>query len=112
MSDLTKRDLEILAIYDDAKTAARLAVKVLDVFDESHFGDCGFAWVKISGRSKLSKLLRLINEGSKGVLGGYLISPVQLFNTQSLEIKNKACVAFAEVLNANGIKAVIYSRYD
>jgi hypothetical protein len=81
-------------------------------------GMCGFAWINIKpARGALVAYLKSVGIGSKGYGGGWQIwcnselSPTA-GATQSIEIKEAAAHAAAEVLRKYGIEAYAQSRLD
>lgn len=106
------------AIYREACEAACSAV---DLFHAQH-GEpmyCGFGTVVIRpARGSFVKFLKDNKMGSKHWRSGYSISSYDvmrghdLCGTQSMDIKEEACEAFARVLNAYGIQAHAESRAD
>jgi hypothetical protein len=79
--------------------------------------DCGFAWVTIKparGAFINECKARNIGETKDWGGGGYYIPDSHMHNvaTQSVSVGYKAAQAFANVLNANGIKATPAYRLD
>ena len=120
--DLLKFNAEGVSPYDmwtSAKSACMLAV---DEFVEKH-GEpmyCGFANVAIHpARGRLVKYLKEVNIGSSGYRGGWRISYYDMMpkghrygHTQSMDIKEEGCNAFADALEKYGITAYMESRAD
>ena len=73
-------------------------------------GPCGFAWIIVSGNTKLARDLTKEGIGSKGYPSGVHIR-VHAFN-QSWERKVAYAKAYAQVLNENGVKASWGERLD
>jgi len=84
---------------------------------------CGFANVKIynlvHSRSKFIKFLKHQEIGSSGYKGGWRISYYDIMpkshqysHTQSMDIKEIACEAFADALKVFGLEAYMESRAD
>jgi|TARA_B100001027_G_scaffold214675_1_gene187295 hypothetical protein len=105
-------------IWQEAVLACRQAVKE---FTDKH-GEpmyCGFANVKIRpARGNFVKFLKAEGIGSNGYNGGWRISYYDMMgneqysHTQSMDIKEHGCDAFAEVLNKYGMDAHMESRAD
>ena len=106
-------------MWADAKKACLTAV---DEFVERH-GEpmyCGFANVKITpARGRLVKFLKEMGIGSNGYQGGWRISYYDMMpkdhqysHTQSMDIKEVGCDAFADALEKYGIDAFMESRAD
>ena len=81
---------------------------------------CGFANVKITpARGRLVKFLKEMGIGSNGYQGGWRISYYDMMpkghrygHTQSMDIKEEGCNAFADALEKYGIEAYMESRAD
>ena len=81
---------------------------------------CGFANVSIHpARGRLVKFLKEMEIGSNGYKGGWRISYYDMMpkghrygHTQSMDIKEEGCTAFAEALEKYGIEAHMESRAD
>jgi len=75
-------------------------------------GVCGFAWVKIRpARGEFVKWCKANKIGRPDdYAGGYLISMRQ--GNQSMQRKEAAGIAFAQVLTKHGINAYMESRMD
>jgi hypothetical protein len=105
-------------IWTEACVAAKLAV---EQFVSKH-GEpmyCGFANVKIRpARGKFVEFLKKVGVGSNAYKGGWYISYYDIMSdhkwchTQSMDIKEHGCDAFAEVLNKYGMDAHMESRAD
>ena len=115
-------------IFNDAKKSAVEAVdKFMNTWREKTGGNeydepmyCGFANVKIyPARGKFIKFLKGIGIGDNGYKGGWRISYYDIMpldhpkrSTQSMDIKEEACDAFADALEKYGIKSYMESRAD
>jgi hypothetical protein len=105
-------------IWTEACVAAKLAVEQF----VSRHGEpmyCGFANVKIRpARGKFVDFLKKVGIGSNAYRGGWYISYYDIMSdhkwchTQSMDIKEHGCDAFAEVLNKYGMDAHMESRAD
>ena len=107
-----------VTIWQEAVLACRQAVKE---FTDKH-GEpmyCGFASVKIRpARGKFISFLKAEGIGDNAWNGGWGISYYSMMqgqpysHTQSMDIKEHGCQAFAEVLEKYGMKAHMESRAD
>ena len=106
-------------IFAEAKASAESAV---DEFVEKH-GEtlyCGFANIVIRpARGRLVKFLKEMDIGSNGYGGGWRVSYYDLMpkghrygHTQSMDIKEEGCNAFADALEKYGIDCYMQSRAD
>ena len=106
-------------MWKDAKTSC---LKAVDEYVAKH-GEpmyCGFANVAIHpARGRLVKYLKEVNVGSSGYRGGWRISYYDMMpkghrygHTQSMDIKEEGCTAFAKALEKYGIEAYMESRAD
>ena len=106
-------------MFIDAKKAC---LKAVDEYVEKH-GEpmyCGFANVSIHpARGRLVKFLKEMEVGSNGYRGGWRISYYDMMpkghrygHTQSMDIKEEGCNAFADALEKYGIEAYMESRAD
>ena len=106
-------------MLSDAKKAC---LKAVDDFVAKH-GEtlyCGFANVKIvPARGRLVKFLKEMEIGSNGYKGGWRVSYYDMMpkghrygHTQSMDIKEEGCRAFADALEKYGIEAYMESRAD
>ena len=104
-------------MWADAKKAC---LKAVEDFVEKH-GEpmyCGFANVKVNpARGRFVKFLKEMNIGSNGYKGGWRISYYDMMpkehqyrGTQSMDIKEEGCNAFADALEKYGIDAYMESR--
>ena len=102
--------------------ARKIAIKTVDDF-VAKLGEpmyCGFANVSIHpARGRLVKYLKEVNIGSSGYRGGWRISYYDMMpkghrygHTQSMDIKEEGCNAFADALEKYGIEAYMESRAD
>ena len=80
---------------------------------------CGFANVKIRpARGSFVKFLKRVGIGSLGYNGGWRVSYYDMMDdhkmcgTQSMDLKEEGCQAFANVLKKYGIEAYMESRAD
>ena len=106
-------------MFIDAKKAC---LKAVDEYVAKH-GEpmyCGFANVSIHpARGRLVKFLKEMEVGSNGYRGGWRISYYDMMpkghqygHTQSMDIKEEGCSAFAKALEKYGITAYMESRAD
>jgi len=105
-------------IWTEACVAAKLAVEDF----VSRHGEplyCGFANVKIRpARGKFVTFLKRVGIGSSAYKGGWSVSYYAIMadhkwcHTQSMDIKEHGCEAFAEVLRKYGMDAYMESRAD
>ena len=80
---------------------------------------CGFANVKIRpAKGSFVKFLKKVGVGSLGYNGGWRVSYYDMMDghkmggTQSMDLKEEGCQAFANVLKKYGIDAYMESRAD
>ena len=81
---------------------------------------CGFANIVIRpARGRLVKFLKGMGIGSNGYGGGWRVSYYDLMpkghsygHTQSMDIKEEGCTAFADALKKYGIDCYMQSRAD
>ena len=102
--------------------ARKQAVKAVDEYMEGKEEPmyCGFASVRIRpARGKFVSFLKKAGVGDNGWNGGYRISYYEVMppdhkyrHTQSMDIKEVACEAFANALTKYGLKAGYESRAD
>ena len=102
--------------------AREQAVKAVDEYMEGKEEPmyCGFASVRIRpARGKFVSFLKKAGVGDNGWNGGYRISYYEVMppdhkyrHTQSMDIKEVACEAFANALTKYGLKADYESRAD
>ena len=102
--------------------ARQQAVKAVDEYmkDKEEPMYCGFANVSVRpARGKFVSFLKKAAIGDNGWNGGYRISYYQIMppdhkyrHTQSMDIKEVACDAFADALEKYGLKAYMESRAD
>ncbi len=102
--------------------AREQAVKAVDEYMEGKEEPmyCGFANVSVRpARGKFVSFLKKADIGDSGWNGGYRISYYEIMppdhkyrHTQSMDIKEVACEAFANALTKYGLKAGYESRAD
>ena len=106
-------------IWHEAKNKAVEAVdEYMKDKDEPLY--CGFASVSIHpARGKFVSFLKKQGIGDNGYRGGYRISYYDIMpkehqyrSTQSMDIKEEGCSAFAHALEKYGIEAYMESRAD
>ena len=106
-------------MLSDAKKAC---LKAVDDFVAKH-GEtlyCGFANIVIHpARGRSVKFLKGMDIGSNGYGGGWRVSYYDLMpkghkygHTQSMDIKEEGCSAFADALEKYGIECYMQSRAD
>ena len=106
-------------MFIDGKKAC---LKAVDEFVEKH-GEpmyCGFANIVIRpARGRLVKFLKDMGIGDNGYGGGWRVSYYDLMpeghrygHTQSMDIKEEGCTAFAHALEKYGIECYMQSRAD
>ena len=102
--------------------AKKACLKTVDEYVAKH-GEpmyCGFANVSIHpARGRFVKFLKEMGIGSNGYQGGWRISYYDMMpkghrygHTQSMDIKEEGCNAFADALEKYGIDAHMESRAD
>jgi len=105
--------------YLDAREQAVKAVeKYMDGKEEAMY--CGFANVSVNpARGKFVSFLKKAGVGDNGWNGGYRISYYEIMppdhkyrHTQSMDIKEVACDAFANALKKYGLTVYSESRAD
>ena len=120
--DLLKFNAEGVSPVDmwtSAKSACLLAV---DEYTDKH-GEpmyCGFANIVIHpARGRLVKFLKGMDIGSNGYGGGWRVAYYDLKpkghqygHTQSMDIKEEGCTAFADALKKDGMDCYMQSRAD
>ena len=120
--DLLKFNAEGIHPADMFLNARKVAIKAVDDYVEK-YGEpmyCGFANVSIHpARGRFVSFMKKAGIGSKGYGGGYRISYYDIMpkdhqysHTQSMDIKEVACEAFANALTKYGLKAGYESRAD
>lgn len=106
-------------LWTEACIAAKKAVEdYVQNYGEPMY--CGFANVKIKpARGKFVSLLKKCGVGMAGWNGGYSVSYYDIMDdhqysfTQSMDLKEIACEAFAKHLIANGMSGItVESRAD
>ena len=106
--------LDPIALHNEALASALIAQQqFLDTYGEMTY--CGFAWVEIyaDGRSPFMK--KLVKEGiaKKGWDSkNYIIWNPTNVGTQSMDVKECASQAYANVFQKYGVKAYMGSRAD
>ena len=120
--DLLKFNAEGVEPYEMWKNAKKACLDTVNEYTAKH-GEpmyCGFANVKITpARGRLVKFLKEMEIGSNGYQGGWRISYYDMMpkehrysHTQSMDIKEEGCNAFADALEKYGIDAYMESRAD
>jgi len=120
--DLLKFNAEGIHPADMFLKAKDVAVKAVDDFVSKH-GEtlyCGFANVSIRpARGRFVSFMKKADIGSLGYGGGYRISYYDIMpqdhqyrSTQSMDIKEVACDAFANELEKYGLTVYSESRAD
>ncbi len=107
-------------IFAEAKASAESAVdELVEKVGEEKLLYCGFANVLIRpARGEFVKWLKSNDIGDNGYGGGYRIPWHKISEghpnsyTQSMDIKETGCDAFADVLEKYGLKAYMQSRAD
>jgi hypothetical protein len=107
-----------LEMYMDAMKACVTAVdEAYEKYGEPMY--CGFASVTIRpARGRFVKFIQKLGLGHRGVYGGYsltyhdIMKEHKLAYTQSMDLKEIGCHAFAKTLGKYGIEAVMESRPD
>lgn len=106
---------KIQLIIEKAFTAARLATDdYLKKYPDQWF-PCGFAWVRLDGRSPLIKVLKenfSNKSGHKGYPKGWEIWNPSDSGTQCMDAKMAGAEAFAKVLNEAGYDCYADCRMD
>jgi hypothetical protein len=120
--DLLKFNAEGVNPADMFIEAKKACVDAVDEYVEKH-GEtlyCGFANIVIRpARGRLVKFLKEMDIGSNGYGGGWRVSYYDLMpkghhygHTQSMDIKDERCTAFAHALKKYGIDCYMESRAD
>ena len=120
--DLLKFNAEGVHPADMFLNARKIAIKTVDDFVAKH-GEpmyCGFANVKVyPARGRFVSFMKKADIGSSGYKGGWRISYYDIMpldhqyrSTQSMDIKEEGCRAFADALKKYGIEAYMESRAD
>ena len=120
--DLLKFNAEGIEPADMFLNARNKAVEAVDKFMEGREEPmyCGFANVRVfPARGKFIKFLKEMGIGDNGYKGGWRISYYDIMpndheyrGTQSMDIKEEGCSAFADALKKYGIEAYMESRAD
>ena len=120
--DLLKFNAEGIHPADMFLNARKIAIKTVDDFVAKH-GEpmyCGFANVSIHpARGRFVSFMKKADIGSSGYKGGWRISYYDIMpkshqynHTQSMDIKEEGCRAFADALKKYGIDCYMQSRAD
>ena len=120
--DLLKFNAEGIHPADMFLNARKVAIKAVDDYmkDKEEPMYCGFANVKVyPARGRFVSFMKKADIGSSGYKGGYRISYYDIMpndhkyrGTQSMDIKEEGCRAFADALEKYGIEAYMESRAD
>ena len=120
--DLLKFNAEGVKPVDIFLDARKACLKAVNEFTAKH-GEpmyCGFANIVIRpARGRLVKFLKDMGIGDNGYGGGWRVSYYDLMpeghrdgHTQSMDIKEEGCRAFAHALEKYGIECYMQSRAD
>ena len=120
--DLLKFNAEGVKPVDIFLDARKACLKAVNEFTAKH-GEpmyCGFANVSIHpARGRFVSFMKKADIGSNGYKGGWRISYYDIMpndheyrGTQSMDIKEEGCSAFADALKKYGIEAYMESRAD
>ena len=120
--DLLKFNAEGVKPVDIFLDARKACLKAVNEFTAKH-GEpmyCGFANVKVyPARGRFVSFMKKADIGSSGYKGGWRISYYDIMPndheyrvTQSMDIKEEGCRAFADALKKYGITAYTESRAD
>ena len=120
--DLLKFNAEGVKPVDIFLDARKACLKAVNEFTAKH-GEpmyCGFANVSIHpARGRFVSFMKKADIGSNGYKGGWRISYYDIMpkdheyrGTQSMDIKEEGCSAFAKALEKYGITAYMESRAD
>ena len=120
--DLLKFNAEGVKPVDIFLDARKACLKAVNEFTAKH-GEpmyCGFANVSIHpARGRFVSFMKKADIGSNGYKGGWRISYYDIMpndheyrGTQSMDIKEEGCRAFADALKKYGITAYTESRAD
>lgn len=113
--------MDAQALHDKAQAAAQKAVDDLIAkhgVDSNLFFYCGFGWVRFKpARGKFVQFLKANNLGYKAYNGGWSYTPSINYPEnspiwQSMDLKEAAAAAYANVLRDEGIDAWMESRAD
>ena len=120
--DLLKFNAEGIHPADMFLNARKVAIKAVDDYmkDKEEPMYCGFANVSIHpARGRFVSFMKKADVGSSGYKGGWRISYYDIMpkdheyrGTQSMDIKEEGCSAFADALKKYGIEAYMESRAD
>ena len=120
--DLLKFNAEGVNPIDMFMNARLACLTAVEEYVEKH-GEpmyCGFANVKVyPARGRFVSFMKKADIGSSGYKGGWRISYYDIMpndhkyrGTQSMDIKEEGCRAFADALEKYGITAYMESRAD
>ena len=120
--DLLKFNAEGVKPVDIFLDARKACLKAVNEFTAKH-GEpmsCGVANVSIHpARGRFVSFMKKADIGSNGYKGGWRISYYDIMpndhkyrGTQSMDIKEEGCTAFADALKKYGIEAYMESRAD
>jgi len=107
------KDIDPIALHNEALENAFVAQQdFIEQFGEPAY--CGFAWVTIyeDGRSPFVKALVQAGIAKKSWGKGYIIWNPTNTGTQSMDVKEVACDAYAQVFRNHGVVAYMGSRPD
>lgn len=108
----TKAKLNVESVLEEAFRAATEASLNKEKVVTSWY-PCGFAWVTVKpAHCKTAKKIVEMGWGRKSYEGGVMVWNPSRHITQNIDIKYAGAIAFAEVLNSYGIKAVADCRMD
>ena len=120
--DLLKFNAEGIHPADMFLNARKVAIKAVDEYmkDKEEPMYCGFANISIHpARGRFVSFMKKASIGDSGFRGGYRISYYDIMpqdhqyrHTQSLDIKEIACDAFANELKKYGLTVYSESRAD
>ena len=120
--DLLKFNAEGVHPADMFLNARKVAIKAVNDYmkDKEEPMYCGFANVSIHpARGRFVSFMKKADIGSSGYRGGWRISYYDIMpndhqyrSTQSMDIKEEGCQAFADALKKYGIEAYMESRAD
>lgn len=101
-------------VYIKASEAAQIACHEMITKNPGVWYPCGFSWVKIKpARGRFVSMLKDKGIGRTDEFeGGYVIYNPSCNSTQWMDAKMAGSRAFAQVLQASGIKAFAVERID
>lgn len=99
-------------IWKEAREEAQKAVDKCDIKPNQF--NCGFSWIRISGRGNFAKYTKLLDLSQKHFKKGRTIWYSKIYDgtSQDMDIHIVACNAFAEVLRKHNIKCSVELRLD